>query len=89
MGGCADWSWPDRVRLSLEAGHDWLLVCQSAEGTRACAEAADALPAETAAPALARNRTLRRHLPPPQPGPLDSAAWADWVDRIHIASGGI
>lgn len=89
MGGCADWSWSDRVRLCLEAGHDWLLVCQSAEGTRACAAAADSLAPEAAAPALARSRALRRHLPPPQPGPLDAAAWADWVGRIRHASEGV
>jgi len=89
MGGCADWSWADRVRLSLEAGHDWLLVCQTAEGTRACTEAVDALPAGIAAPALARNRALRRHLPVPQPGPLDRATWADWVQRVRTASEGI
>lgn len=88
MGGCADWSWPDRVRLSLEAGHDWLLVCQSAEGTRACAEAADALPAEATAPALARTQAMRRHLSPPRPGPLDRTAWTDWLRRVHIASEG-
>ncbi len=85
MGGCADWSWSDRVRLSLEAGQDWLLVCQTAEGTRACAEAADAMPPGLAAPALARSRALRRHLPPPQAGPLDSAAWTGWVRQVHIA----
>ena len=86
MGGCADWSWPDRVRLCLEAGHDWLLVCQSAEGTRACAEAADALAADLAAPALARSRALRRHLPVPRPGPLDRPAWEDWLRRVRLAS---
>jgi beta-N-acetylhexosaminidase len=89
MGGCAAWTWPERVRRSLAAGHDWLLVCQTPEGTQACAEAAEALPAAATAPALARNRTLRQHLPVPQPGALDHAAWADWVQRIRLASEGV
>ena len=88
MGGCAAWSWPERVRRSLEAGHDWLLVCQTAEGTRACAEAVAALPEELTAPALARSLDLRRRLPVPQPGPLDRAAWETWVDRVKTAAGG-
>ena len=89
MGGCAAWTWPERVRRSLAAGHDWLLVCQTAEGTRACAEAVEALPAAATAPALARNQTLRQHLPVPRPGPLDHTAWADWVQRIRLASEGV
>ena len=88
MGGCVAWGWPDRVRLCLEAGHDWLLVCQTAEGTRACAGAAEALPPEAPAPALARNRALRRHLPPPRQGPLDRTAWDGWVRQVKTAAEG-
>lgn len=88
MGGCAAWSWPDRVRLCLEAGHEWLLVCQTPEGTRACAEAAEALPAEAVAPALSRSLALRRHLPPPPAGPLDRAAWNAWIRRVTTAAEG-
>ncbi|HEX9082210.1 MAG TPA: glycoside hydrolase family 3 N-terminal domain-containing protein [Holophagaceae bacterium] len=86
MGGCADWSWPDRVRLSLDAGHDWLLVCQTEAGSRACAEAVATLPEHLLAPALARNGTLRRHLPVPAREPLDPAAWTAWVTRVRHAS---
>ena len=89
MGGCAAWGWPERVRRSLEAGHEWLLVCQTAEGTRACAEAADGLPASMAALPLARNRALRQHLPTPRPGPLKLPAWDSWVGRVQFASEGV
>lgn len=86
MGGCAAWDWPERVRRSLEAGHEWLLVCQTDEGARACAGAVAALPGEATAPALARSRDLRRHLPAPAIGPLDPAAWVAWRDRVRTAT---
>ncbi|MDE3034158.1 MAG: hypothetical protein KGI56_10870 [Acidobacteriota bacterium] len=85
MGGCADWSWPERVRLSLEAGHDWLLVCQTDAGAQACAQAAAALPASATAAARARNHALRHHLPSPGSAAFDVAAWKEWVARIRTA----
>ena len=86
MGGCADWSWADRVRLALEAGHEWLLVCQTPEGTRACAEAAAALDPTATARALEASRAMRRPLPSPDPAPLEEAAWRDWVARVRTAT---
>lgn len=86
MGGCADWDWGERVRLSLEAGHEWLLVCQSQEGVRACAHALEGLPDALWRPALERNRTLRANLAAPAQGPLNSAAWKDWAARVRSES---
>ena len=83
MGGCSDWNWDDRVRLSLEAGHQWLLVCQTPEGWTACAESASRMPESLWAPALEATRSMRRHLP--LPPPFDSQAWQDWVARIQTA----
>ena len=85
MGGCTDWPWPERVARCLEAGHEWLLVCQTPEGTRACAQAVDGLPPDLCAPALARSRSLRRHLPRPASGPLDPVAWEAWIHRVRRA----
>ncbi|GLH72735.1 hypothetical protein GETHLI_12370 [Geothrix limicola] len=87
MGGCADWSWEDRVRLSLEAGHQWLLVCQTPAGWTACAEAAAQLPESLWAPALKASRAMRRHLPPPVP--FESQRWKDWLSRVHTSAGRI
>jgi beta-N-acetylhexosaminidase len=84
MGGCADWSWDDRVRLALEAGHQWLLVCQTPAGWKACAEALDRMPAGLTAPALKATQTLRRHLPPAPPFQLKT--WQDWVARLQAAA---
>lgn len=84
MGGCADWTWDDRVRLSLEAGHQWLLVCQSPEGWTACAEAASRLPESLWAPPARAARAMRRHLPPAPP--FGAAAWEDWLKRLRGAA---
>jgi beta-N-acetylhexosaminidase len=84
MGGCSDWSWDDRVRLSLEAGNQWLLVCQTPEGWNACAASAERLPETLWAPALQAVRTMRRHLPPAPP--FDPQAWQDWVTRLQRAA---
>jgi len=84
MGGCADWSWDDRVRLSLEAGHQWLLVCQTPAGWTACAEAAGRLAAPLCAAALAATQSMRRHLPPP--APFDVQAWNSWIARLQTAA---
>ena len=85
MGGCADWSWDERVRLSLEAGHQWLLVCQTPAGWTACAEAAGRLPESLCATALAATRSMRRHLPPPFR--FDLQAWNSWIARLQAAAG--
>ncbi|MDR3684162.1 MAG: glycoside hydrolase family 3 N-terminal domain-containing protein [Geothrix sp.] len=84
MGGCADWSWEDRVRLSLEAGHQWLLVCQTPAGWTACAEAAGGLPTALCAQALEGTRSMRRHLPPAPP--FDPQAWQAWLTRLQSAA---
>ncbi|HEU4950420.1 MAG TPA: glycoside hydrolase family 3 N-terminal domain-containing protein [Holophagaceae bacterium] len=83
MGGCAAWDWDARVARCLEAGHEWLLVCQSGAGVRACAEAAAKLPAAAVDGALRRNRAMRANLRLPSPGALDRAAWGAWVDRVR------
>lgn len=83
MGGCADWSWDDRVRLSLEAGHQWLLVCQTAPGWTACAEALRRQPETLWAGPLQATRSLRRHLPEPDAVPFDGATWSAWLMRLR------
>jgi len=87
MGGCAEWTWDERVRLSLEAGHQWLLVCQTPEGWKACAEAAERLPASLCVQALASTRSMRRHLPPAPP--FDPQVWKNWLSRLQTAAGEI
>ncbi len=89
MGGCTDWAWEDRVRLCLEAGHEWLLVCQSEQGVRACAEALSRQPKTLVLPLLERNRAMRKNLPWPQPGQLDLGDWKAWVADVRIASGSL
>jgi beta-N-acetylhexosaminidase len=83
MGGCSEWGWEERVHRALEAGHQWLLVCQTEAGWTACAEAASQLPEALWGPAADAGMTLRRHLPPPSPGPLDPEAWAAWTTDIR------
>lgn len=87
MGGCADWSWDDRVRLSLEAGHQWLLVCQTPGGWTACAEAAGRLPESLWRPPLQAAQSLRRNLAPAIP--FEGRAWADWLTRLQAAAGAL
>ena len=86
MGGCADWTWDERVRLTLEAGHQWLLVCQSPAGWTACAEAARRQPPALWAKALVQTENLRRNLPPLQDTPLDQVLWQDWLVRLQLAA---
>jgi beta-N-acetylhexosaminidase len=86
MGGCADWTWDERVRLSLEAGHQWLLVCQTPAGWTACAEALARQPEALWAPALAQSQNLRRNLAAPLNTPFDSVHWQDWLARIQSAA---
>jgi beta-N-acetylhexosaminidase len=86
MGGCTDWSWEDRVRLCLEAGHEWLLVCQSGQGIRACAAALAQQSEPLRLSALKRNRTMRNNLARPELGPLDLVAWKAWVEQVRSGS---
>ncbi len=86
MGGCAAWDWDTRVAKCLEAGHEWLLVCQSGAGVRACASAAAKLPPAVADAALAKNRAMRANLRLPQKGPLDQRAWDAWIGNLKAAS---
>ncbi|MBS1767021.1 MAG: hypothetical protein JST05_06415 [Acidobacteria bacterium] len=86
MGGCAAWDWDARVSHCMEAGHEWLLVCQSGAGVRACAESAAKLPPPSVDAALAKNRAMRMNLRLPSPGPLDRGAWDSWVQRVKAAS---
>jgi beta-N-acetylhexosaminidase len=86
MGGCTDWSWAERVRRCLEAGHEWLLVCQSEAGVRACAEALEPLPETLWGQALEASRALRRNLRPHQPGRLSIEAWEHWRSRVRAAA---
>ena len=84
MGGCTDWNWGERVRLSLAAGHQWLLVCQTPEGWSACAEAAARLPESFWGPALTATHAMRRHLP--AAAPFNAQAWRDWLARLQAAA---
>ena len=81
MGGCAEWSWGDRARLCLEAGHMALLVCQTREGWEACAEAAARQPEARVRPALERFGAFRRGLAR-EAAPFDRGAWRAWADEV-------
>ncbi|WP_257310390.1 glycoside hydrolase family 3 N-terminal domain-containing protein [Geothrix fuzhouensis] len=83
MGGCADWSWDDRVRLALEAGHQWLLVCQTPEGWSACADAAARLPESLWQAPLQATRVMRRNLA--RAIPFDPRAWETWREQLRQA----
>ena len=85
MGGCAQWSWEDRVRLCLEAGHESLLVCQTPEGIAACAEAAAGMPEELWRPALTRFRHYRSQLPVFE-GAFQQEAWKAWTEELKSAA---
>ena len=84
MGGCANWNWDDRVRLTLEAGHQWLLVCQTPEGWTACADAAARLPESLWRAPLQATRAMRRNLA--RAIPFDPRAWETWRERLHQAA---
>lgn len=86
MGGVAAWGWEERVRLSLEAGNEWLLVCQSEAGVGACFEAAAKLPEGLWKPAVMKSRSMRANLPKPAPGALERKAWEAWVQRVRQAA---
>jgi len=81
MGGCGAWSWEERVRLCLEAGHQALLVCQTKEGIQACAEALRSVPEKRWAPALEAFRSLRANLP--APASFNPQAWETWLQELQ------
>ena len=85
MGGCADWSWGERVRLCLLAGHQALLVCQSLEATQACAQAAARQPEALWRPAARQFATLRASLPSPGQ-PFREQAWGAWLEELHTSA---
>lgn len=87
MGGCAGWPWPERVRRVLEAGHQALLVCQTAEGVDACAQAAGQLPESLWRPAADRFLDLRRRLPA-APAAFDPDAWDHWRQDLQAEAAG-
>lgn len=85
MGGCSAWSWEDRVRLCLEAGHQALLVCQTQAGIQACAEALRGVPKELWAPALHAFDSMRANLPGPEA--FDAPAWEAWIRELRAFNG--
>lgn len=86
MGGCSDWSWEDRVRLCLEAGHQALLVCQTAGGIQTCAEALTGLPESLWGPARERFLSFRRNLLPKGAPAFDRPAWQAWLAELQAAA---
>jgi len=83
MGGCRDWSWEDRVRFCLEAGHQALLGCQTAGGVGACGAAPPGGPEPLWSPARDRFLALRKNLLSPAAGSFDRRAWDAWLEEIH------
>lgn len=82
MGGAAGFTWEDRLRRCLEAGHEALLVCQTEAAVAAAAEAVARLPLEAWAPAAARFRSLRRSLPR-HSGPFEPQRWKAWMEELR------
>jgi beta-N-acetylhexosaminidase len=82
MGGVDGWTWDDKVRHCLLAGHEALLVCQTSEASLACAEAASRMPEALWAPAAARFRNLRRVLHC-HAGPFQPDRWRAWVEDVR------
>jgi len=85
MGGAGGFTWEDKVRHCLLAGHEALLVCQTPEASQACALAAASMPESLWAPAAARFRDLRRTLPC-HPGPFMPDTWKAWVQDVREAA---
>ncbi|BDU76159.1 glycoside hydrolase family 3 N-terminal domain-containing protein [Mesoterricola sediminis] len=85
MGGADGFTWEDKARRCLEAGHEALLVCQTPAAAEACAEAVTRLPETLWAPAAARFRALRLRLPR-RADPFEATAWKAWVDEIREAA---
>lgn len=87
MGGCADWSWDERVKLCLEAGHQALLVCQTPEGIQACAEAAVRQPEILVVLALEKFHELRANLRPAEKIKFDRKTWDQWLESLQREAG--
>jgi beta-N-acetylhexosaminidase len=87
MGGCTDWSWDERVRLCLEAGHQALLACQTTAGIQACAEAVAKQPEGLVAPANRKFRELRANLPSVEKIKFDRKAWGAWLESMQRETG--
>lgn len=81
MGGCNSWSWKERIERCLLAGHDWLLVCQTEEGIRICAETLREFPKEICQPALDRSIQFRSKLKEPDLD-FDAAGFENWRLRV-------
>lgn len=86
MGGCAQWSWKEKVKLCLEAGHQALLVCQTDSGVAACIEALSSLHENQWISSRERFLTYRRRLLPPDPIPFNSSVWNAWLEEVQIAA---
>jgi beta-N-acetylhexosaminidase len=89
MGGCSEWSWDERVKSCLEAGHQALLVCQTREGIQACAEAATRMPEALVIPAARQFGELRAHLKQPDKVRFDRKAWDQWLESIQREAGAL
>jgi beta-N-acetylhexosaminidase len=87
MGGCSGWSWPERVRLAMDAGNRVLLVCQTQAAIEQTLAALRTLPPEVTGPAVLAGQAYRRTLAPLSGTPFDQAAWDDWVLRVREAAG--
>ncbi len=85
MGGAEGYTWEEKVRRCLMAGHDALLVCQTPGASRACAEAVAHMPEALWAPAAARFRALRRTLHV-RPGPFMPEEWKAWIQEVQEES---
>jgi len=81
MGGVDGYTWEDKVRNCLIAGHEALLVCQTDEDALACARAVARMPESLWAPAEVRFASLRRALPRPA-GPFQAGRWEVWVQEV-------
>jgi beta-N-acetylhexosaminidase len=82
MGGAGGFTWEDKVRNCLLAGHEALLVCQTPGAAQACADAVARMPEDLWAPAAARFRSLRRALPR-RTGPFQAEAWKSWIQEVQ------
>ena len=86
MGGCQRWSWDERVRHCLIAGHDWMLVCQTDAGVQQCADALKTLQEELWSPARQRGWMYRDTLPDLGGDSFNTRAWKDWTQRVQAAA---
>lgn len=87
MGGCAEWSWEDRVRLCLEAGHQALLVCQTTQGVQDCAEDSARMPDALVTRAVEAFGSLRAQLRPAAQVRFDRKAWDLWLETVRREAG--